>query len=198
VLLVDDVAIGKADFGKPIIVPSREKHLAVEPSTLSQYEVYWVEFAFTPDEDVSKYSSEMSITISLAGTDSIALQLLPMRFGTIEDHTERSGTPELSFEQGGKKVSIGKVYEQSVEYSFLKPTIMARGLQASNFGWILKDSMVDPSAKRFVAILGVPKGTRELLCNMTIRTLLKGMYIPYFQSPKTITEQAAALLKFSR
>ena len=75
---------------------------------------------------------------------------------------------------------------------------MARGLQAPSFGWILKDSMVDPSAKRFVAILGVPKGTRELLCNMTIRTLLKDRYIPLFQDPKTITEQAVTLLKFPR
>jgi hypothetical protein len=198
IALVSLDPMGKADFGKPIIVPIREKHLVVEASTLSQYEVYWIEFAFTPDEDLSKNSSEMSFTVSLSDTGSIALQLLPMRFGVVEDHTEKSGPPEFSLEQNGKKVTIGKVYEQSVEYSFLKPTIMARGLQGSSFGWIMKDSMVDPSAKRFVAILGVPKGTRELLCNMTIRTLLKGDLVHFYQDPKTIMDQAPALLKFSR
>ena len=67
-----------------------------------------MEFAFTPDEDASEHSSEMSFMVNLSGTESIALQLLPMRFGVIEDHTEKSGTPDLSIEVGGKKVSIGE------------------------------------------------------------------------------------------
>jgi hypothetical protein len=86
---------------------------------------------------------------------------------------EQTGIPDVKAEAGGAGVSIGSVYSQEVTFKSLKPTIVGTGLQAANFGWSLKDEMVDMSAKRLIAIIGVPKNTRLLEGDMVVNVKTK-------------------------
>ena len=63
--------------------------------------------------------------------------------------------------------SILKKYDVYwLTYKSLKPTIVGTGLQSPEFAWSIRDDMLDMSAKRLIAIIGVPKGTAQLELQM--------------------------------
>jgi hypothetical protein len=69
--------IGKVDFGKPIAYTIDDKKLVVEPSLRKRFDVYWIDFAFSPSEEVINSSSELDFSVALTDHDSMALQLAP-------------------------------------------------------------------------------------------------------------------------
>ena len=105
--------------------------------------MYWVEFALSPGDDFASRSTELFFSVVLNDPSSIALELVPLRYGTNSKVTTNLQSPDVSVESAGNRISVGKVYEQTIEYSYLKPTILATGLRDSSFGWIMKDDMVD-------------------------------------------------------
>ena len=180
------VAVGNAVFGKPLVYPAKEKKLVVEPTISQQYDVYWVEFAFSPGEEFANRNSELFFSVTINDPSSIALQLIPLRYGNTNKSTTSLQSPEISAEAEGNKVSLGKVYEQTVEYSYLRPTILATGLQDSSFGWILKDDMVDASSKRLIAILGITKGTKAITITLAVSGHMRN-WIPFQASVSSTT-----------
>lgn len=62
----------------------------------------------------------------------------------------------------------------------MKPTIIGTGLQASEFGWVLSDEMVDMSAKRFIAIIAVPKRTKKLELEMVVNAKMNTLMDYFF------------------
>jgi hypothetical protein len=95
--------------------------------------------------------------------------------------TERSGIPEVKFEGEGIGVSVGQVYSQEVTFKSLRPTIVGTGLQAADFGWSIRDEMLEMSAKRLIAIIGVPKNTLNLELQMVITMKTKAKYFGAIQ-----------------
>ena len=59
-------------------------------------------------------------------------------------------------------VEVGEVFSRTVEYRYIRPTILGHGLQTSSFGWIFTGESPDASAKRMFAVIGVPRGTKEI------------------------------------
>ena len=65
-----------------------------------------------------------------------------------------------------KTVELGKVYEQEVVYTSLKPIIVADGLQENEFAWSLSDGAIQHGARRFVAVIQDPKGRQSVTAQL--------------------------------
>ena len=128
-----------------------------------------------PKEDLRNYVKEITFFVVLKIKDALAYELVPLRFGREENVTEKRDSPDVKIETPTGGVSIGKFYGQEISYKILKPTIVGTGLQASEFGWALSDEMIDMSAKRFIAIIAVPKGTLKLDLEMFVGAKLNSV-----------------------
>lgn len=152
---------GEVTFGTPLVYSSKEKKLVIPESIASKNDVYWIEFAVSfRDIDVSNIEKLTFGVTAPAGI--LALELIPLRFDREMSVTRVVSSPELKMKLGDKAVELGKVYEQQVVYKSLKPIIVADGLQENKFSWSMTDEAVQPGAKRFVALLKVPKGKESL------------------------------------
>ena len=49
------VAVTKIAIGNPHPIPAKEKKLAIEPSILRKYDVYWLELAINPQRGFKKH-----------------------------------------------------------------------------------------------------------------------------------------------
>jgi hypothetical protein len=165
--------ITKVDIGHPLLFPAKEKGLKIEPSISKAFDVYWLQMAINPREDLRSSLSELSFFVSLKTRDSEALDLVPLRFGQEVSTKEEHGLPAIKVEVEGTGVSVGKFYSQEITYKSLKPTIVGTGLQAAEFGWSLSDEMLDMSGKRLIAIIGVPKNARKLELQMVVSAKTK-------------------------
>jgi hypothetical protein len=162
------VPLTKIAIGTPLHFPAAEKKLNVERSIAKQRDIYWVQFAINPKEDLRKSVTEIAFFVTLKTKGAQAFELAPLRYGHEHEIKEERKTPEVKVEtpQGG--VSIGTFYGQEISYKSLKPTIVGTGLQSAEFGWVMYDEMMDMSAKRFIAIVGVPKNTKKLEFEMVV------------------------------
>ena len=93
---------------------------------------------------------------------SVALKLIPLRFGVEVSRGEKEAMPEMGIEYGGAKVSVGEYFSQTVSYKYLKPTIEAYGEGERRFSWRITEEAVSGGSHRFAVILGVPKGTPQI------------------------------------
>lgn len=152
---------GEVTFGKPTVFSSEEKRLDLPESIIANADVYWIEFAVS-FRDVEICNIEKLIFTVSADEGISALQLIPLRFDKEISKTITTSSPELKT----RYVAVGKVYGQEVVYKSLKPIIIADGLQESDFSWTLMDEAVQPGAKRFIAVLQVPKGKKLLMLNI--------------------------------
>ena len=174
VAAVTNVELGNVDVGRPYIFPAKEKNMTIEPSILRQFDVYWLQFAINPREDLRDKVDEISFVVALRTKDSEALALLPLRFGDEQKHTQRTNVPEIDIKApSGAGVKIGQIYGQEIEFKSLKPSIVATGLQSPNFSWTLYNEMVDMSAKRLVAIIGIPKKTMKIAFDLIVSAKAK-------------------------
>ena len=149
---------GQAGIGTPLAFSASEKHLSVEKSILRQYDVYWVEFAISPDEDIVEKISELSFDVSITTQNSTVLSLLPVRIGTDIAVKNEIKTPSVKVND----VEVGEMFSRTVEYKYLKPTILGHGMLTNKLGWIFKGDAIDASAKRMFAVLGIPHGAKSI------------------------------------
>jgi hypothetical protein len=140
-------------FGETFSYSAQEKGLEIAPSILRKYDVYWVEFAVSLRDLNESDVTEISFHVFLPD-DSIALDLIPRRFGHEMQVSQTTKSPEITV----KQVSLGEFYSRTVAYTALKPTIVATGLRENQFSWVLTDDAVATGAYLFVGILGVPTG----------------------------------------
>lgn len=156
-----EVTVADVTFGVPILYTAKDMHLKIQKSISSRWNVYWISFAFSLEVPKAIDISEIYYKISLNNND-IALALLPSRYGIPVQHHVTSKTPSIAVESNGNSVSVGEFYSQEVTFEQLRPTIISDGLQQSSFGWILKRDMTGEGAKHFVAILAVPKNSKNI------------------------------------
>jgi hypothetical protein len=149
-------------IGTPLILTAKEKKLSLPQSIAQAFDVYWVQFALNPRSDHRGNVDELSFFVSLKTADSEALELVPVRYGRETEVTSSIAVPSTEVKAGEIGLSIGEVYKQEVSYKALVPTIVGTGVQDSEFKWTMSDEMLDMSAKRLIAIVGVPKRTSRL------------------------------------
>jgi hypothetical protein len=149
------IVFAPVSFGETFSYSAQEKGMEIPRSIRTKYDVYWVEFAVSL-KDVEKGSlTEVSYNVFLPA-DTIALDLIPRRFGREASVVEKANTPEITIGQ----ISLGEVYGRTIAYTTLKPTIVATGLRENQFSWILTDDAVATGSYLFVGILAVPKGRK--------------------------------------
>jgi len=152
---------GQVTFGKPVVYTAAEKKLVLPESVVSTNDVYWIEFAVSFRDIEIRNIEQLTFGVT-ATTGVIALELIPLRFDKEISTTRIFSSPEIKIRVGDKAVEIGKVFEQTVVYKSLKYTIVAEGLQESEFLWTLTEDAVQPGAIRFIGIIQAPKG-KEIL-----------------------------------
>ncbi len=151
------VGEGDAGIGIPLAFTSTEKRLTVVPTLSRSYDIYWLQFAVNPSEELVDNINELRYDVELETKNSIVLDIVPIRVGIEENVTNKGAIPEVRIGD----VEVGEMFSRTVEYKFIRPTIIGHGVQTSSFGWIFSDEAVDASTKRMFAVAGVPKGTRE-------------------------------------
>jgi hypothetical protein len=149
---------GDAGFGKPLVFTAAEKSLKVEPSLLRTYDIYWIQLAISPTEELIQNINELRYDITIDNPNVLAMNIVPERVGTEINNTDKAAVPTVKVGD----VEVGEMFSRTVEYRYIRPTILGYGLQTSSFGWIFTGESLDASAKRMFAVIGVPKGTKEI------------------------------------
>lgn len=153
---------GQVTFGKIVVHTSAEWDMRIPESISKSYEVYGLEFAVSFRElDPSEFE-KLIFNVSIPA-DSIAFELVPLRYDraiteTVKDSTKAGVTAKL----GATEISVGRVFERDIAFQHPIPTLIADGLRESSFAWTMTDEAVQPGSKKFVAFVGVPKGTDVL------------------------------------
>lgn len=168
---------GEVTFGKPIAYHAKEMGLKIPPSLQKTYDIYWLELAFTPMPKESSNFENITFSIQLEDRRAIALELVPLEFGTKVKDESKVSTPEIEIDTKIGTVSIGEFFSKRVEYEYIKPTVSAVGLREPIFGWIMRDKMTERGAKRFVCILGTAKGTKSIDLEMAVSGTLRASRI---------------------
>jgi hypothetical protein len=149
---------GDAGFGKPLVFTAAEKSLKVEPSLLRTYDIYWIQLAISPTEELIQNINELRYDITIDNPNVLAMTIVPERVETEIKTTDKAAAPTVKVGD----VELGEMFSRTVEYQYIRPTILGYGLQTSSFGWIFTGESLDASAKRMFAVIGVPKGTKEI------------------------------------
>jgi hypothetical protein len=153
--------IGEITFGIPIIYTAEERNLKIPDSIQKAYDVYWADLVVTYRYVNPSDLQEMAFNVVIP-EQSVALKLIPLRFGIDVHQRQGVNSPEMSVEYGGAKVSVGEYFSQVVAYTYLKPTIEAYGEGERIFSWRISEEAISGGSHRFAAILGVPKGTPSI------------------------------------
>ncbi len=149
---------GDAGFGVPLAFTAKEKTLSVEPSLEKRFDIYWLELAVSPSEELLSNVSEIKYNVKIETANSLALDLVPARYGTPKEIKEETKTPSVK----AGDVEVGEIFKRTVSYKFMQPTVLSRGVLTAEFGWIFMDQALDASAKRMFAVIGVPKGIKSV------------------------------------
>ncbi len=166
---------GQITFGQPIVYTAQERKLVVPAALSAQSNVYWVELAVS-FRDIEIANAETFIFRVSLPSGIIALELIPLRFDKQASVTRRVSSPEIKAQLGDKAVELGKVYEQEVVYTSLKPIVVADGLQESEFAWSLSDEAIQHGARRFIAVIQVPKGRQSVTAQLQASVKTKGWF----------------------
>ena len=137
-----------------------------------------VHVAYAPvsfrDVDAAKFEKvTFSVTVP---TGIIAVDLIPLRFEKGVEARRTLSSPEIKVKYGESAVEIGKVFEQQVVYTSLRPTIVAGGPQESDFSWSMMDDAMQEGARRFVAVVQVPKGRRAVSMQLQASATLRSKF----------------------
>lgn len=90
---------GDAGIGIPLAFTAVEKNLKVEPSLLKTYDIYWIQLAINPSEELVSRSSELRYDITIETPNCLVMAVEPLRLGTEPAETikerreDRSGAP---------------------------------------------------------------------------------------------------------
>lgn len=162
-------------FGKPLWSTAEEKRLNIPDSILSEYDVYYLEFALSVRSFFSEKPQEVTFTVKFSD-GTIALELIPLSFGVERSVEEKFSSPKITASVGKAKITVGQIYGQTISFHAIKPTIVANGLQESNISWAMIDDAAGPGSKKFVAIIGVPKGHKKLALEMSAYAKFRSWY----------------------
>jgi hypothetical protein len=171
---------GFASFGRPLVTTAEEEKLVIPKSIAAEGDIYMVKFAvsFRFEEALIRIEDIQRLAFSVTGpVEILALELIPLRFDREMSITKIASSPEIKVQHGPNAMEIGKVYEQQIVYKILKPTIVAEGLQESAFAWSMADEAVQLGAKRFIAILQVPKGTKSITVQFQASAITKSSWM---------------------
>ena len=155
-------------IGKPLVMTADEKGLKLPRSISNAYDVYWVQMAINPRADLRGKIDTLTLFVSLKTPEAETFELIPLRYGEEQSVKTTTAVPKAELKASELSVSIGQVYSQEVSYKALKPTIVGTGIQEAEFGWSLSNDMLDMSAKKLIAIVGVPKKTSKLDLEMIV------------------------------
>lgn len=183
---------GQVTFGKIVSHSASEWQLQVPDSIARDYDIYGLEFAVS-FRDLDQPFEKLIFSAS-APDDSIALELVPLRYDKIINETLRKTTKaEATATAGGNTVTIGKSFEQEIAFQDPIPTLIADGLRESSFSWTMTDNAVQPGSKKFVAIVGVPHGRARLELKISASARTKDTW--YAQGDIVSTDSGAQLVR---
>ena len=153
---------GQTKIGVPIVFSARDKDISAPTLNMQKYDVFGLQLAINPDEDLIRAAKELRYEVSLINSDCFAMALYPLRVA------KEIGNPyELPSVRLGSKRFDDQLSE-TAEFSYVRPVIMANGLQLAKFYWQFSGDALDASAKTVFAVVAVPKGTKELFTRMDI------------------------------
>lgn len=149
---------GEVDFGIPLAFTAKEKSLQVEPSLLRRFDIYWIQLAVSPHEELLHNVTELRYDIAMSDSGTIALDLVPTRYGIEVTAADKAGTPAITVGD----VEVGEMFSRTIQYKYIRPTILSHGLQTPSFGWTFTGESLDASAKRMFVVIGVPRGSKQV------------------------------------
>lgn len=150
--------VGEITFGRPTVFTEEEKSLDIPDSIRRDFDVYWIDLAVTFREMSSDDVAEMGINFATP-EGTVALELIPLVYSNEFAVGKEVGSPEIGVKLGGATVTLGEVYRKTIAYTQLKPTVVAYGLGERRFSWTISEEAIRVGSHRFVAIVGVPKGS---------------------------------------
>jgi hypothetical protein len=167
--------IGRITFGLPIPLRAEEMELVLPNFIQANFDVYWVELTATYREMADDTLEEMVFNVSLP-KDCIALELIPIRYGTSEKVSVDERSPELKVKIGPAEISVGEFFGKKVAYDVIRPTIVGYGKGENVISCNLHDEAVSAGSHNFVAIVGLPKGSTALRLAMTAHVRTRGLF----------------------
>ena len=187
------VKLATVSFGLPIVFRPDEIDANVPTAYSRDFDVYIVQFAMSDRRFFSEKVDEMAFIVRFPQT-VIALELHPLSFGDRQSVEKENSTPPLKGKFGkAVEFELGSFIKQKVVFEKLRPTIVAQGLQENTITWLLRDDATLPGAKKFVAVVGVPKGMLSL--GIYLSAFTKTKRFPGLQSNLASTDESKIEVK---
>lgn len=168
-----ELKTGTYTFGVPRIYRPEDLGISIRSIYQRMHDVYVIIFWMTDWHLFSDKVSE-SWFISKLGDDAVALELVPLRYDKVLHLEEESKSPSVSAKVGKAQLSIGQFYRKTISSTSFKPIIVAQGVQESNFGWAMRNDASAPGAKRFIAVVGIEKGTEFITITVGAASFYEG------------------------
>ena len=146
------VTLATVSFGLPILHEPKEMGINIPDSLNAKYDVYFCSFSLSDRRFFDDALSEIVYAIRLPQS-AIALELVPLAYGTVERKTATVGTPEIEVGTSTLAVKLGQIYGNTISFEEIKPKIVGAGLQQHEFSWSMRDDAAGPGAKKFVALV---------------------------------------------
>jgi hypothetical protein len=170
-----EVKVGQVSFGKPLVFSAVTKKLNVPAEWQAQYQVFWLQLAVSLHDFSADEIKQLTFLVSTPG-ECVAAELAPFKVEREVDTKRDLQTPEVKIEHQGTSVSIGKIMEEEVTYKNLIPTLLASGLQESDFSWSMTDDAIHQGSHRFIVILLVPKHLKTIDLKFQVAAKTKSLF----------------------
>lgn len=151
------VQVGVASFGKVRLQSAQEAGFKVDRRLAQKYDIYLVELVTTLHNLPSSGVEEISLRVDCTEA-CVAWELAPLRVSAESEVTTTTKSPEITF----KDLSVGEFFSQTVKFTSLRPEIIAYGLREDQFSWSLSAGAVGMGSYKFLAAIGLPKGSKDL------------------------------------
>ena len=155
------VKLATITLGRPLVTRPEDYGDTVPETLAKQFDVYVIRFAFSDRRFISETVDEIAFIVRFP-TDVTALELVPLDFLKSAIVQEESGIPAVEGSVGPVSIGTGPIFQHRVTFERLRPTIIAQGLQEHNVSWQMRDEAAVPGSKKFIAVVGVPKGSSRL------------------------------------
>lgn len=158
-------SVGFASFGTIRALNAKEAKLKIDSITAKRHDVYLVELVTTLHDLNLNEVREVFFQAQCMEEDCVAWELAPLKVGVELTIEESAKTPEVTVGE----LKVGEFYGRTISYKTLRPTITAYGLREDEFSWSLQGDAIGMGSFNFMAAIGVPKGTKQLHLEQSVR-----------------------------
>jgi hypothetical protein len=111
---------GDAGIGVPLAFSAAENNLRVEPSLLKRYDIYWIQLAISPSEELIEHSIELRYDVTIETPNCLVMDVVPIRVGPEVSTSEKASIPDVKVGE----VEVGEMFRERSSINTFAPQFL--------------------------------------------------------------------------